>query len=151
MRKYFLIAVVIILFGSFGNGQTTQVKVNSETFRSPFRYVIVNNKTDPAISRKDEPRRFVEVFLDSKSFTKENLITLLKLVSKRYPKPNLLYIDVFASLEDIETPEEREQSKISNTEGGELTSDHAIFIRTREKSFFYIYFANGDFDEVEIK
>jgi hypothetical protein len=151
MSKYLLIAVVIILFGNFGNAQTTQVKVNSETFRSPFRYVIVSNKTDPAISRKDEPRRFVEVFLDSKSFTKENLITLLKLVSKRYPKPNLLYIAVFTNLDDIETPEEREQSKFSDTEGGELTSDNAIFIRTREKSFFYIYFANGDFDEVEIK
>lgn len=60
----------MILLSNFGKTQTAQVKVNSETFRSPFRYVIVNNKTEPAISRKDEPRRFVQVLIDGKIFQK---------------------------------------------------------------------------------
>ena len=153
MSKHLQAAILIILFSIFGAAQTIQTNAKSEEFRSPFRYAIVSNKIDPAISRKDETRRFVEVLLDGKSFSKENLITLLKLVSKRYPKPHLLYVNVFTSLEDVETPEEREQSKISGSDNSSASnqSDLAVFIRTKEKSFFYIYFADGDFDEVEIK
>jgi hypothetical protein len=153
MSKYSLILVLIIFFGFTSEAQTTQSNTQSKTFRSPFRYVIVSNKSDPAISRKDENRRFVEVLLDGKSFSKENLIALFKLVSRRFPKPNLLYVNLFTSLEDIETPEEREQGKFSDSDDANASnqSDSAVFIRNGNKMFFYLYAANGDFEEVEIK
>lgn len=86
-------------------------------------------------------------------FFKREFNNLTKTHLKALFKALYAYVDVFTNLEDIETPEEREQPKFSDTDNSKTPnpSDLAVFIRTKEKSFFYIYFANGDFDEVEIK
>jgi hypothetical protein len=153
MRNRSLILVLLMFFSFAAVAQTKQSDYDSDASRSPFRYVIVSNQFDPALGKGDKNRRFVEVLLDGKSFSKENLIALFKLVSKRFPKPNLLFVNVFTSLEDIETPEEREQGKTSETDDSNAPnqSDLAVFTRNGKNMFFYMYGANGDFDEVEIK
>ena len=153
MSRLSLILLFIVIFSTFVEAQTKRTSADLSVFRSPFRYVIVHNEVDPAISKDDEASRFVEVLLDGKSFSKENLIVLLKLISKRFPKPYILHINVFTSLEDLETPEERDQPKISGTDCSSCpeASDNAVFTRANKKSFFYIYKANGDFDQIEIK
>ena len=133
------------------NAQNRSKPRKDEVFRSPFRYVIVSDKFDPKIGEGDDDRRFIEILMDKKSFSKKNLITLFQLVAKRYPKPALLYIDVFTNLDDIETPEESEQPKLSGTRGAKMPTNNAIFTRANNKMFFYIYFGNGDFEEVEMK
>lgn len=148
---------MLLLFMS-AEAQTARSGANSASFRAPFRYVIVNEALTPAASRKDAASRYVEVLLDEKSFSGENLTALFKLVSKRYPKPEALHVNVFTNLEDIETPEEREQPKMSEIKTSENRAEsapnpgnRAVFTRTKEKSFFYMYFANGDFREIEVK
>jgi hypothetical protein len=43
-------------------------------------------------------------------------------------------------LGDIETPEERQQPRISETDGKAMTGDYAIFIGNNEKRFFICIF-----------
>ena len=141
----------MLSFNNCISAQNTKQSRDDAIFRSPFRYVIFYNRFEPKLGRKDEDRRSVGVLLDAKSFSKENLIVLFRLVAKRFPKPHLLYIDVFTNLDDAETPEEGEAGGLSETDAPGLTNDNAVFIRANKKAFFYMYFANGDFDEVEIK
>lgn len=121
--------------------------------RSPFRYAIVANDVDPAIDRRDEARRFVEVLINKPAFSKENLTTLFWLVSKRFPKPNLLFIDVFISLDDVQTPEERDRGLTSGgaSSSGPNLQDTAIFTRSGKKMSFIIAWADGGYLEVEMK
>jgi hypothetical protein len=153
--RLILCAICLLFICSFNlklHAQISNEEKVDTVFSSPFRYVIVNNQIDPKLNKRDLNRRFVEVLMDKKSFSKENLIILFNLVTKRYPNPHLLYIKLFTDLTDIETPEEREQSRFSDVdETKERVGDLAVFIRNGKKSFFYIYAANGDFDEVEIK
>ena len=142
------------MFGALAAGaQTKPVKAAREDFRSPFRYVIVNERVEPSLGGNDEPRRFVEILLDAKKFSKENLTALFKLVAERYPKPELLFVQVYTSLEDIDTPEEADLGKTSG--GGNSAapnlSDSAVFTRSRERSFYYMNFADGKTEEVKIK
>ena len=134
------------------NSQTYKEEARTRQYRSPFRYVVVSNKVDPAINKQDVKRRFVTILLDKKSFSKENLIILFQLVAKRYPTPNLLNIDVYTDLEDIETPEEADMGKMSETSDPvRKEQDSATGIRHHRKIRFYIYFTDGSFDEVELK
>ena len=144
--SYFLVLVVL---GSLNiNAQNTK---QNGTFRVAFRYTIVSNIFDPKIDKSDEDRRFIEVFMDKKTFRKKNLINLFRLLSKQYPKPYLFYVDVFTNLKDITPLNKRKEVRLSETPGGEIVGDSAIFIRADNKSFFYMYFANGNFEEIEIK
>ena len=46
------------------------------------------------------------MLLDPKSFSEENLKQLFALLSKRFPEPTELVVNVYTDLEDIMTPEE---------------------------------------------
>jgi hypothetical protein len=149
---------VVILFLILGTGATTSF--GQYRFRSPFRYVVVHNLAEPDRGKGDEPRRFVEVLMDGKEFNKANLTTLFKLISKRYPRPMLLFINVFTSLADVQTPEERDEPKGHASGIGQvpspnpdvpIPSDTAVYVRTRTGESFNIRYANGDFDEVKIR
>jgi len=50
--------------------------------------------------------RGVDVLLDPKSFSEENLKQLFAMLSKRFPEPAKLIVNVYTDLEDIMTPEE---------------------------------------------
>jgi len=130
------------------NGSTNRLLVRQG---SPFHYSVIDNTYEPAVNRNDKPSRRIEVLLDKAAFSRENLVALFKLLMKRHPRPTSLIIDVFTDPADIETPEEISAGKTSEEKGGELKSDNALFIRNGNRMFFYMYFINGDFDQVEMK
>jgi len=150
MKRAIFLAIILTTF--FIPCSAQQKKTNN--FRSPFRYVIVSNKIDPPVNKKDEKRRFVEVLLDKKAFTKENLITLFQLVSKRFPKPSVLFVNVYTDLEDVETPDERDLGKWS--EDFNVSADipnpqnRAIFTRYKNEMEIIMKYADGDSDTFEI-
>ena len=71
-------------------------------YYAPIRYVIVYNEI---IAKLDERR--VEILVDEKSFSKENLTTIFTHLAKKFPDPLALDITVHTSLTTIQTPEER--------------------------------------------
>lgn len=133
------LGVLVIAFAAIG--AAAQNTAGDTGPRSPFRYVIIENKIDPKMGAGDEDRRVVEVVMDAKSFSRNNLITLFNLISERFPKPRLTYINVFTDLNDVETPEERDQPKISERDTKDSQSgDMAIFIGSGKKKFFIYIF-----------
>lgn len=155
MMRYYLFFFSLLIISIAAAGVKSQNAANnaeSVSFRSPFRYVIAYNKIDRKISSKDEDRRFIEVVMDKKSFSKTNLITLFNLISERFPKPKLMYIDVYTDLEDVSTPEEGDQPKMSERDEIHIQyGDMASFTGDGKDKFFYTYFQNGDFEEVKIE
>ncbi|MBL8125173.1 MAG: hypothetical protein JNJ39_13800 [Blastocatellia bacterium] len=102
----------------------------------PFRYVITENSIDDP----DDPKiasRHIELLLDQRSFSEQNLKLLFTLVSKRFPQPNLLFVDVYTSLEQAPTPEERDLGGTSNLED-QTNNRHlwAIYVRNKNDEYF---------------
>lgn len=122
------------------------------TKASVLRYVIVHNEVDPSLGRGDSDRRFVEALMDPRSFSKKNVAVLGRLVSNRFAAPALLYINIFTSLNDVETPEERDESKVSNSASdGPNRRDTSTCVRLNNNLRCLIYFYNGKHDEIEVK
>lgn len=145
---------VAFMFSFNGNIMSQNSSKNSQatTFRSPFRYAIVSNIIDPKLSKQDEDRRFIEILLEKKSFSKSNLIMLFKMVSERFPKPKTLDIDVYTDLSDVQTPEERDEGFTSESQDEvPLSGDFASFTRYDGKMEFVIHISDEEVEEVEIK
>ncbi len=88
-----------------------QEKPPSAQYRSPFRYVIAWNKvTEGTRYPEGGPDRFrgVNVLLDPKAFSESNLLQLVELLSKRFPKPEDLIVNIYSDLDDVLTPEEND-------------------------------------------
>ncbi|MFN2533003.1 MAG: hypothetical protein ABR555_17085 [Pyrinomonadaceae bacterium] len=114
----------------------------SQAPRSPFRYVIVSNEViDDSGTPPQDSYRYVEVLLDGKAFSESNLKELFRLVSKRFPKPKVLDVQVYTNLEDIETPEERENAKMSEAPyDPSLDRYHqALFVRDNDGDEWFTY------------
>lgn len=155
IRKIFFPCFILALipFASMDISAQEHHGKQSPAFRSPFRYVIVNNEIDSSLGGDVPERRFIEVLMDSRAFSKKNLTILFQLVSERFSSPKLLYINVFTDLEDVETPEERDKPKTSLTySSGPTPKASATFVRlVNTKARFIITFGNGDKEEVELK
>lgn len=106
------------------------------TPRSPFRYVIVSDNVSGEESDPNDDARHVDVLLDDRAFSETNLRLLFKLVSERFPAPQMLDVRVYTNLEDVETPEEREAFKAS--EGPDDPSDY----KYRRAFYFRDYHGN---------
>lgn len=104
--------------------------------RVPFRYVIISNEVNGKPSAPNDGYRYVEVLLDDRAFSESNLKELFKLVSRRFPTPRVLHVQVYTSLEDVETPEERDAGRAS--EGPDDPS------ADRYHRAFYLRDADGD-------
>lgn len=90
-----------------------QAQNQYKPYRSQFRYVIVSNEV---IDNSGDPKdafRYVEVLLDEKAFSEETLKELFKLLSKRFPTPNGMHVEVSTNLAQIDTPEEKQIGKVS--------------------------------------
>ncbi len=121
--------------------------------RSAFRYVIIYNDVVDALQEMDPSRtgpkqRFLDILIEERAFTEENLRELYKNLSRRFPDPRLLTVSVVTNLTDTETPEEHDAPRMSEPEGpsppepgahprGEnaptprfIGHPHAMFIRT---------------------
>jgi hypothetical protein len=113
--------------------------------RSPFRYVIVSNEViDDSGTPPRDAYRYVEILLDGKAFSERNLKELFRLVSKRFPKPKVLDVQVYTNLEDIETPEERESGKMSEAPYDRSLDRHhqAFFVRDDDGDEWFTYNPN---------
>jgi hypothetical protein len=96
---------------SIASGMRAPQQENKPSPASPFRYAIVWNKVIEGNTYPfGTPFRFrgVDVLMDEKSFSEANLRQLLQLLSKRFPDPERLQVDVYTNLEDVLTPEEAE-------------------------------------------
>ncbi len=109
--------------------------------RSPFRYAIVSNEREGRGRKRADGYRYVEVLLDERAFSEENLRELFRLISKRFPQPRVLHVQVYTNLEDVETPEEREMPKASEASlDTSLDRYHqAFFLRDSEASEWFTY------------
>lgn len=147
------IKILVVLSILTGIGMTQSLGKRSAGEKEPaIRYVIVHNEIDPSLGEGDSERRFVEILMDSRVFTKRNVAVLGERVSKRFLNPSLLYINVFTSLDDVETPEERDGPKISNSASdGPNRKATATCVRINNNLRCLIYFADGKHDEVQVK
>ena len=80
---------------------TQQARRSLPPVHTNLRYVIVTN-------RLLHSGRLVFILLDKQSFSEQNLREVFRLVSKRFPKPDQLWITAFTSLEQLPTPEEED-------------------------------------------
>lgn len=127
------------------NGKIMLREPNQQrAYRSPFRYVIFNNEVDAGY-------RYLEVLLDEKAFSEENLKQLFKLVSNRFPIPRVLHIQVYTNLEDAETPEERESGKASEQPGNPAADRYhsAYFLRDNDGNQWFTY--NPDAPDTKLR
>ncbi len=78
-------------------------------YYAPIRYVIIYNKIVPMYERDGDRR--IKILIDEKSFTLIKLIGVVEHISKKFPSPSDLSIEIHTSLASIETPEENEMVK----------------------------------------
>ena len=117
-------------------GQRVNTPEKRNLFVSPFRYVIIENRVekDPNTT---ETRLVVEVLLDRKAFSEENLRVLFKLISRRFPDAEVLDAWVYTSLEQAPTPEERDEGTTSESQKGPTTRHYwAFYLRSVECEYF---------------
>ena len=112
--------------------------------RAPFRYVIVSNEGEGRRPKRGDGYRYVEVLLDERAFSENNLKELFRLVSKRFSTPRALHVQVYTNLEDVETPEEKEKGKISETPFDPNLERHhqAFYLRDDEGNEWFTYNPN---------
>ena len=107
-----LLAIIFVFSDtSIAGGMGAPQQENKPSPASAFRYAIVWNQViEGKYHPFGTPYRFrgVDVLMDAKSFSEANLRELLRLVSKRFPDPEELQVDVYTNLEDVLTPEEAE-------------------------------------------
>lgn len=103
----------------------------NNAFRSPFRYLIFDNEL--RFGRRD-----VSVLLDESAFSEESLKVLFSLIKKRFPEPDHLMVDVYTSLEQVATPEEKESGLLIHAQGRQRENKYhfAFFIRNGPNAFF---------------
>jgi hypothetical protein len=129
--------------------------VKSQQLEAPdashARYVIYRNYVKAKINRHDRETRLVAVLMDNSFFTKHHLTEVFRLISKRFPRPYLLTVQLSTDLWQIDTPEEVDAGATSEDPNATGTKgNHAIFIRSSGLGFFYIYHGDGRFEEVKL-
>ncbi|MGH9949794.1 MAG: hypothetical protein ACRD6X_21710 [Pyrinomonadaceae bacterium] len=124
------VVAMILVVASMSYAQNSAIPNSTTNGKSDFRYVIVDNEVQ-------ENERIVQVLMDEKSFSEENLRKLFRLVSKRLPSPSVLRINVATSLDQLATPEEADQGWNSG-ETSRITENHfwAIYLRSKDDEFF---------------
>lgn len=97
----FTIWLVLASFLAPAMGQSrSRAKYNVDTSVPTFRYIIVSNEID-AYQNPKLNRRVIQVLMDERAFSEKTLRALFSLVSKRFPRPESLYVDVATSLEQL--------------------------------------------------
>ena len=104
--------------------------------RSSFRYIIAYN--DPALDRVS---RDIRVLMDASEFSETNLRALFKLLRTRFKDVPSFRVYVETSLQDIDTPEEREGPHLSEAPADPkgFQSPSALIRHTPDADSLYIY------------
>lgn len=121
-----------------GEGRHKTQTRREPNYRASFRYVIVYNEIVGGEDDLREAFRYVEVLLDERAFSEKTLKELFRLLSKRFREPKDMDVAVYTSLEQIDTPEERDAGKISEAPEDPALDQHpsAVLIRKGECEFF---------------
>ena len=75
-----------------------QADNNTKEHTTPFRYIIFRNSVETRGSESAE--RTGQVLLDDNAFSEETLRTLLRLISRRYPRPDWMTVWVLTNTVD---------------------------------------------------
>lgn len=120
------------------NNHSTKGRAKQERSKSSFRYVILRNEYAGDNVEPRDPYRTVEVLLDETVFSEKTLRKLFDLISRRYPKPQLLRVWVYTNLNQLATPEEEDRGKRSETPDDPDDDKYhwAIFIREDGNELF---------------
>ena len=151
-----IFSILVFFFVGVGSASVyaqSPKRTEYNSFRSKFRYVVVYSELERSVKKGKYDTRFVDVLIDKRAFSVQNLRILFDLLSKRFPKPHTLFVTVYTDLEDIETPEEHERGRFSETtDSTDLPNeqDTAIFTREGRTKNVVINYANGDVDEFDI-
>jgi hypothetical protein len=141
----------------FGAGQTwcksengKEVKRTAQSpYRAPsyFRYAIIYNDPDMDGSSRD-----FEILMDPSAFSEKNLGILSLLLNRRFKNVSTYNAYIETSLEDIETPEERDPPAISEQAGNPNSGKTpAATIRHSPKAdMLYIYLPNRGSQPAEV-
>lgn len=102
-----------------------------------FRYIIFGDSVDET-GGSESAERTVQVLLDDKAFSEETLRTLLRFISRRYPRPDWMTVWVLTNLKQIRTPEEEDRGRVSGTKSDPEFYQHhrALLIRHNGNELF---------------
>lgn len=145
MKRTLRIALCLGLLTASIAGGVNKKHMSQTPNRSPVRYVIVSSEViDDSGNPPKDAYRYVEVLLDAKAFSENNLTELFRLVSKRFPKPKVLHVQVYTNLSDVETPEEREEPKMSEMPDDPSLDRHhqAFYLRDDDGNEWFTYNPN---------
>ena len=142
----FVITIMLVLNAIFIGANPDSSKAHNEltdyhlTFhqdKASFRYIIFSNKVDDTGRPKDSSRR-VKVLIEASSFSEPTLKSIFRLLSRRFPTPDWLEVQVYTSLKQIPTPEEEDAGGISEShDDPEFDKHHrAILFRLQGNEFF---------------
>lgn len=106
--------------------------------RDDYRYVIVTNRVSLPIGPTDVTSRHLVVLAQSGNFNEKNLTLLFERLQCRFPDPATMSVQLFTSLEDVETPEEAD-GKTSESSRPPSVHTRAVFLQGLKKAFFYMY------------
>lgn len=144
--KLVMFCILLFVLVGFAN-----LKIQAQNYKSAFKYVIFYDHTNPELDAPDETRRNVAVLMDKTKFSKHNLVLLLKLLSKRFPKSDVLSIQVYSDIKDVETPEEQEAGKFSGVdEPYGITYPHAVLTQFNKRTRILFYPNDKDVEEFEV-
>lgn len=152
MSKQQIFGFLISIVGLFSAGASGQVGGAKDPTNARLPYVIAFSD----LERDDKKMRSISVLIKPESFRKESLIKLTKLIGNRFIKPDTIYFNFYTELEDIPTPEEKDGPAMSTPKQvrakNKNRGDYAIFVRLSKNNYgnCFMYFANGDFQEVKI-
>jgi len=138
---YFLFPVnlsilLLLSFCLLTSSQTLCGQDKRESNPPSFRYVIIENRLDED-ANTGEKCRVVEVLLNQRAFSENNLRLLFQLVSNRFADDQRLDVWVHTSLEQAPTPEERDAGATS--EDPDESTKHfywAWYLRSPDDEFF---------------
>ena len=116
----------------------------NKRYCSPFRYVMISNEVSNLSGDPKDANRTVSVLLDEKAFSEETLKEVFKLVTKRFPEPKRLDVWVYTSLEQLDTPEERDRGVISESDNNPVSDNYhwALFFRSQDGDEVFRYNPN---------
>jgi hypothetical protein len=110
-----------------------------QPFRSEFRYLILSSEVNTVGGQEV---RNVTVLLDDKSFSGETLRKLFVLLLARYPQPDRMFAWVKTSMEQVQTPEEKDLHGSIRVSGANEPGDKydlALLIWQGENQFIHYY------------
>lgn len=139
----FFSMIFILSVTSYGLSQDTKTKKLSKL---PLKYKLLETQ----VNTEDNDRQ-VDILIAKEAFTKENILLLIRHLSKRFPKPLALSIDVYTDLDDWTKPGTSGMSsrKVNIPDKGH----RAISVRLEDGSYgsIYLYFSDGSFMDLTDK